>query len=237
MSIDTPANPPVDAFEAALAVTEAAPVVEEVIAPVIEDVVEETTTEENDENAEFRTALRNAPGEWFVVHSYAGYEKKVKGNLVNRIQSLNMEEFIFQIEVPEEEVRELKNGAIKVVKRNVFPGYVLVRMELSDESWSCVRNTPGVTGFVGNAHHPSPLTLSEVENILAPRPLKKGGKIEMKDIDYAIGESITVMDGPFATLPATISEIMPEQAKLKVLVSIFGRETPVELSFHQVQKI
>jgi transcription termination/antitermination protein NusG len=237
MSIDTPANPPVDAFEAALAVTEVAPVVEEVIAPVIEDVTDESASEENDENAEFRAALRNAPGEWFVVHSYAGYEKKVKGNLVNRIQSLNMEDFIFQIEVPEEEVRELKNGAIKVVKRNVFPGYVLVRMELSDESWSCVRNTPGVTGFVGNAHHPSPLTLSEVENILAPRPLKKGGKIEMKDIDYAIGESITVMDGPFATLPATISEIMPEQAKLKVLVSIFGRETPVELSFHQVQKI
>jgi len=237
MSIDTPANPPVDAFEAALAVTEVAPVVEEVIAPVIEDVTDESVSEENDENAEFRAALRNAPGEWFVVHSYAGYEKKVKGNLVNRIQSLNMEDFIFQIEVPEEEVRELKNGAIKVVKRNVFPGYVLVRMELSDESWSCVRNTPGVTGFVGNAHHPSPLTLVEVENILAPRPLKKGGKIEMKDIDYAIGESITVMDGPFATLPATISEIMPEQAKLKVLVSIFGRETPVELSFHQVQKI
>jgi transcription termination/antitermination protein NusG len=237
MSIDTPANPPVDAFEAALAVTEVAPVVEEVIAPVIEDVTDESVSEENDENAEFRAALRNAPGEWFVVHSYAGYEKKVKGNLVNRIQSLNMEDFIFQIEVPEEEVRELKNGAIKVVKRNVFPGYVLVRMELSDESWSCVRNTPGVTGFVGNAHHPSPLTLAEVENILAPRPLKKGGKIEMKDIDYAIGESITVMDGPFATLPATISEIMPEQAKLKVLVSIFGRETPVELSFHQVQKI
>ena len=218
MSIDTPANPPVDAFEAALAVTDAAPVIEEVIAPVIEDVVEESATEEND-------------------HSYAGYEKKVKGNLVNRIQSLNMEDFIFQIEVPEEEVRELKNGAIKVVKRNVFPGYVLVRMELTDESWSCVRNTPGVTGFVGNAHHPSPLTLPEVENILAPRPLKKDGKIAMKDIDYAIGESITVMDGPFATLPATISEIMPEQAKLKVLVSIFGRETPVELSFHQVQKI
>ena len=237
MSIETPANPPVDAFEAALAVTEAAPVVEESITPVVEDVAQESATEENDENAEFRAALRSAPGEWFVVHSYAGYEKKVKGNLVNRIQSLNMEDYIFQIEVPEEEVRELKNGAIKVVKRNVFPGYVLVRMELTDESWSCVRNTPGVTGFVGNAHHPSPLTLTEVENILAPRPLKKGGKIEMKDIDYAIGESITVMDGPFATLPATISEIMPEQAKLKVLVSIFGRETPVELSFHQVQKI
>ena len=236
MSIDTPANPPMDAFEAALAVTETAPVIEEVLPPVVEDVITDTV-EENDENAEFRAALRNAPGEWFVVHSYAGYEKKVKGNLVNRIQSLNMEDFIFQIEVPEEEVRELQNGAIKVVKRNVFPGYVFVRMELTDESWSCVRNTPGVTGFVGNAHHPSPLTLTEVENILAPRPLKKDGKIDMKDIDYAIGESITVMDGPFATLPATISEIMPEQAKLKVLVSIFGRETPVELSFHQVQKI
>lgn len=237
MSIETPANPPVDAFEAALAVSESAPVIEESVVAAIEDVVEESKTEENDENAEFRSALRSAPGEWFVVHSYAGYEKKVKGNLVNRIQSLNMEDFIFQIEVPEEEVRELKNGSIKVVKRNVFPGYVLVRMELTDESWSCVRNTPGVTGFVGNAHHPSPLTLPEVENILAPRPLKKGGKIEMKDVDYSIGEAITVMDGPFATLPATISEIMPEQAKLKVLVSIFGRETPVELSFHQVQKI
>ena len=170
MSIETPANPPVDAFEAALAVTEATPVVEEIITPVVEDVAQESAAEENDENAEFRAALRSAPGEWFVVHSYAGYEKKVKGNLVNRIQSLNMEDYIFQIEVPEEEVRELKNGAIKVVKRNVFPGYVLVRMELTDESWSCVRNTPGVTGFVGNAHHPSPLTLTEVENILAPRP-------------------------------------------------------------------
>jgi transcriptional antiterminator NusG len=237
MSIETPANPPVDAFEAALAVNDSTPEIEESVAQVTEDSAEDIVLDENDENAQFRAALRSAPGEWFVVHSYAGYEKKVKGNLVNRIQSLNMEDFIFQIEVPEEEVRELKNGAIKVVKRNVFPGYVLVRMELTDESWSCVRNTPGVTGFVGNAHHPSPLTLTEVENILAPRPLKKGGKIEMKDVDYSIGESITVMDGPFATLPATISEIMPEQAKLKVLVSIFGRETPVELSFHQVQKI
>jgi transcriptional antiterminator NusG len=234
----------VDAFEAALSVPEV------VVAP-IEEIIEnvsvaetamdtqsaEVESEEIDENSEFRAALRSAPGEWFVVHSYAGYEKKVKANLANRIQSLNMEDYVFQIEVPEEEVRELKNGAIKVVKRNVFPGYVLVRMDLTDESWSCVRNTPGVTGFVGNAHHPSPLTLDEVENILAPRPVKKDGKIEMKDIDYIIGESITVMDGPFATLPATISEIMPEQAKLKVLVSIFGRETPVELSFHQVQKI
>jgi transcriptional antiterminator NusG len=242
MSIDTPANPPVDAFEAALSLPESVSAPVEEITPEVASAIAETPeaqdqVEEIDENSEFRAALRSAPGEWFVVHSYAGYEKKVKANLANRIQSLNMEDYVFQIEVPEEEVRELKNGAIKVVKRNVFPGYVLVRMDLTDESWSCVRNTPGVTGFVGNAHHPSPLTLDEVENILAPRPLKKDGKIEMKDIDYIIGESITVMDGPFATLPATISEIMPEQAKLKVLVSIFGRETPVELSFHQVQKI
>jgi transcriptional antiterminator NusG len=203
MSIDTPANPPVDAFEAALSLPES------VITPVEETALE--TVE----------VIADAPE---------------AQDQVEEIDE-NMEDYVFQIEVPEEEVRELKNGAIKVVKRNVFPGYVLVRMDLTDESWSCVRNTPGVTGFVGNAHHPSPLTLDEVENILAPRPLKKDGKIEMKDIDYIIGESITVMDGPFATLPATISEIMPEQAKLKVLVSIFGRETPVELSFHQVQKI
>ena len=243
MSIETPANPPVDAFEAALATSDVsteqnhADEAQTNVESAVTESAVESPVEESDENSEFRTALRNAPGEWFVVHSYAGYEKKVKANLANRIQSLNMEDYVYQIEVPEEEVRELKNGAIKVVKRNVFPGYVLVRMDLTDESWSCVRNTPGVTGFVGNAHHPSPLTLDEVENILAPRPLKKDGKIEMKDVDYTIGESITVMDGPFATLPATISEIMPEQAKLKVLVSIFGRETPVELSFHQVQKI
>jgi transcriptional antiterminator NusG len=148
-----------------------------------------------------------------------------------------MEDYIFQIEVPEEEVMEIKNGQRKQVKRNVFPGYVLVRMDLTDESWSCVRNTPGVTGFVGNAHHPSPLTLTEVENILAPRPVKKSDKIDIRMIDFEINESVTVMDGPFATLPATIAEIMPEQGKLKVLVSIFGRETPVELSFNQVQKI
>jgi len=140
--------------------------------PSADLVVEEN--EENDENAEFRRALRTQPGEWFVIHSYAGYEKKVKTNLESRIHTLNMEDFIFQVEVPEEEITEIKNGQRKQVKRNVFPGYVLVRMDLTDESWSCVRNTPGVTGFVGNAHHPSPLTLSEVENILAPRPAKGG---------------------------------------------------------------
>jgi len=236
-----------DDFEAALAATATEDVVTSVVADevvgsqeaivAIEEEVALEVEEENDENAEFRRALRTAPGDWYVVHSYAGYEKKVKGNLANRITSLNMEDYIFQVEVPEEEVMEVKNGQRKQVKRNVFPGYVLVRMELSDESWSCVRNTPGVTGFVGNAHHPSPLTLTEVENILAPRPVKKSDKIDIRMIDFEINESVTVMDGPFATLPATISEIMPEQGKLKVLVSIFGRETPVELSFHQVQKI
>jgi transcriptional antiterminator NusG len=242
-----------DAFEAALAASAtdlATPQVEEVIEEVINtsasadsdvalssDEDGDIESDENDPNAEFRRALRVAPGDWYVVHSYAGYEKKVKGNLQNRIQSLNMEDYIFQIEVPEEEVMEIKNGQRKQVKRNVFPGYVLVRMDLTDESWSCVRNTPGVTGFVGNAHHPSPLTLTEVENILAPRPVKKSDKIDIRMIDFEINESVTVMDGPFATLPATISEIMPEQGKLKVLVSIFGRETPVELSFNQVQKI
>ena len=226
-----------DAFEAALASSaESAEIVPETVVAV-EEPTEAVEATEEDPNAEFRRALENAPGEWFVVHSYAGYEKKVKANLQNRINTLHMEDYIYQIEVPEEEFKELKNGQIKVVKRNVYPGYVLVRMELTDESWSAVRNTPGVTGFVGNAHHPSPLSLDEVEKILAPRPTKKDGKPEIKHVDFSIGESVTVMDGPFATLPASISEIMPEQAKLKVLVSIFGRETPVELGFNQVQKI
>ena len=239
-----------DAFEAALAASaeEIATPTEEVIqAPVVDVIVEDLAlasdedgdieSDENDPNAEFRRTLRAAIGDWYVIHSYAGYEKKVKGNLANRIQSLNMEDYIFQVEVPEEEVMEVKNGARKMVKRNIYPGYVLVRMDLTDESWSVVRNTPGVTGFVGNAHNPSPLSMDEVEKILAPRPVKKSDKPDIKVVDFEVGESVTVMDGPFATLPASISEIMPEQAKLKVLVSIFGRETPVELSFHQVQKI
>ena len=244
-----------DAFEAALAANAdeltavvAAPVeeiVEEVIstdAPVDDlalasDADGDLDSDENDPNAEFRRTLRAAIGDWYVVHSYAGYEKKVRDNLHNRINSLHMEDYIFQIEVPEEEVMEIKNGQRKQVKRNIYPGYVLVRMELTDESWTAVRNTPGVTGFVGNAHHPSPLSMDEVEKILAPRPVKKSDKAEIRVVDFEVGESVTVMDGPFATLPASISEIMPEQAKLKVLVSIFGRETPVELSFAQVQKI
>jgi transcriptional antiterminator NusG len=244
-----------DAFEAALAANADeltagvdAPV-EEVVAEVISidapvddlalasDEDGDLESDENDPNAEFRRTLRAAIGDWYVVHSYAGYEKKVRDNLHNRITSLHMEDYIFQIEVPEEEVTEIKNGQRKQVKRNIYPGYVLVRMELTDESWTAVRNTPGVTGFVGNAHHPSPLSMDEVEKILAPRPVKKSDKADIRVVDFEVGESVTVMDGPFATLPASISEIMPEQAKLKVLVSIFGRETPVELSFGQVQKI
>ena len=218
----------------------------DVVVEVEEDVTpafdEDVTLDDDgqvldDPLAEFRRALHNAPGDWFVIHSYAGYENRVKGNLENRIQSLNMEDFIFQIEVPKEEITEIKNGERKQVTRNIFPGYVLVRMDLTDESWTVVRNTPGVTGFVGHGHNPNPLTFSEVEAILAPRPLKKSERPQIKVVDFEIGESVTVMDGPFATLPASISEIMPEQAKLKVLVSIFGRETPVELSFSQVQKI
>ena len=191
----------------------------------------------DDPMEEFRAKLRLAPGDWYVVHSYAGYENRVRSNLEHRIQSLGMEDYIFQIEVPQEEVTEIKNGQRKQVKRNVFPGYVLVRMDLTDESWSTVRNTPGVTGFVGHTHRPSPLTLDEVEKILAPHPVKKSDKPEIRVVDFEVGESVTVMDGPFATLPASINEIMPEQQKLKVLVSIFGRETPVELSFSQVQKL
>jgi transcriptional antiterminator NusG len=184
-----------DAFEAALAANAdelAQPVIETPEAEAVETVAADASSvddlalasdedgdiesDENDPNAEFRRTLRAAIGDWYVIHSYAGYEKKVKGNLVNRIQSLNMEDYIFQIEVPEEEVMEIKNGQRKMVKRNIYPGYVLVRMELTDESWSAVRNTPGVTGFVGNAHHPSPLSMDEVEKILAPRPVKKSDK-------------------------------------------------------------
>jgi len=245
-----------DAFEAALAANAdelAQPGIESSVEEVVETVAAEASSvddlalasdedgdiesDENDPNAEFRRTLRAAIGDWYVIHSYAGYEKKVKGNLANRIHTLNMEEYIFQVEVPEEEVMEVKNGARKMVKRNIYPGYVLVRMDLTDESWSVVRNTPGVTGFVGNAHNPSPLSMDDVEKILAPRPQKKADKADIKFVDFEVGESVTVMDGPFATLPASISEIMPEQAKLNVLVSIFGRETPVELSCTQFQKL
>ncbi len=190
--------------------------------------------------AEFKTQLRRSPGDWYVIHSYAGYENRVKANLENRTQSLNMEDYIFQVEVPMEEVTEIKNGQRKLVRRVRIPGYVLVRMDLSDESWGAVRHTPGVTGFVGHTHQPVPLSLDEVFSMLAPslEPAEQATrKPEVKVVDFEVGETVTVMEGPFETLPATISEINADAQKLKVLVSIFGRETPVELSFGDVSKI
>jgi transcription termination/antitermination protein NusG len=189
--------------------------------------------------ARFTAELRQLPGEWYVVHSYAGYENRVKANLESRIQSLNMEDYIFQIEVPVHQVMEIKGGKRQQVSEKVLPGYILVRMELTDESWAVVRNTPGVTGFVGLSSRPSPLSVGEVASLLAPEPEEAAVKTEVTRaaVEFSVGESVTVMDGPFATLPATVNEINPDTQKLKVLVSIFGRETPVELSFDQVSKI
>jgi len=197
-----------------------------------------------------RTKLKMQFGDWYVIHSYAGYENKVKTNLESRIQSLDMEDYIFEVQVPVEDVVEIKNGKRQQVQRKVFPGYILVRMDLNDESWGAVRNTPGVTGFVGATSRPSPLTIDEVVKILAPATQKAaavatgkpaaesvGAAATPVTVEYEVGESVTVMDGPFATLPATISEIDAMHQKLHVLVSIFGRETPVELTFNQVSKI
>lgn len=199
----------------------------------------------------FKDDLRSKVGDWYVVHSYAGYENRVKANLETRITSLNMEDYIFEIQVPMEEVTEIKGGQRKLVRRVRMPGYVVVRMDLTDESWGAVRHTPGVTGFVGNAHQPVPLTFDEVYSMIKPADLEAaaaaaaaGGTAsassagrETTVVDFEVGESVTVMDGPFETLPATISEINADTQKLKVLVSIFGRETPVELSFSQVTKL
>ena len=194
-----------------------------------------------DAQEEFMRELRMLPGDWYVVHSYAGYENRVKTNLESRIQSLNMEDYIFQIEVPVHMVTEIKGGKRQQVSEKVLPGYILVRMELTDESWAAVRNTPGVTGFVGLSSRPSPLSLDEVSSLLAPVPEEKAAKkaetMRAAAVDFEVDQSVTVMDGPFATLPATVSEINPDTQKLKVLVSIFGRETPVELSFDQVSKL
>jgi transcriptional antiterminator NusG len=195
--------------------------------------------DELDPVAQFTEELRRLPGEWYVVHSYAGYENRVKANLESRTQSLNMEDYIFQIEVPVHQVIEIKGGKRQQVSEKVLPGYILVRMDLIDESWAVVRNTPGVTGFVGLSSRPSPLSLREVGSLLAPEPEEAAAKAEVTRaaVEFAVGESVTVMDGPFATLPATVNEINADTQKLKVLVSIFGRETPVELSFDQVSKI
>ncbi|WP_432497526.1 transcription termination/antitermination protein NusG [Kineococcus gypseus] len=214
------------------------------------DAVPADADEDVDEAEEFRKKLRRMPGEWFVIHSYAGYENRVKTNLETRMTSLNMEDYIFQVEVPMEEVVEVKNGQRKNVRRVRIPGYVLVRMDLTDESWGAVRHTPGVTGFVGNTHQPVPLSTDEVFSMLAPALQKAapgaaagastGGAAAAaapRVVDFEVGESVTVMEGPFETLPATISEISADRRKLTVLVSIFGRETPVELDFNQVAKI
>ena len=208
-----------------------------------DDAASEETEEAEEAEADpveaYTAELRQLPGDWYVVHSYAGYENRVKGNLESRTQSLNMEDYIFQIEVPVHQVTEIKGGKRQQVQEKVLPGYILVRMDLTDESWAAVRNTPGVTGFVGLSSRPSPLSLTEVATLLAPEPQEKAAKTEVTRlaVEYEVGESVTVMDGPFATLPATVNEINPDTQKLKVLVSIFGRETPVELSFDQVAKI
>jgi transcription termination/antitermination factor NusG len=204
------------------------------------DGQEEEEKKPDDAREEFERELRMLPGDWYVVHSYAGYENRVKTNLESRIQSLNMEDYIFQIEVPVHQVTEIKGGKRQQVQEKVLPGYILVRMDLTDESWAVVRNTPGVTGFVGLSSRPSPLQLGEVANLLAPEPepgTKQAEAARPSKVEFEVGESVTVMDGPFATLPATVNEINSDTQKLKVLVSIFGRETPVELSFDQVTKI
>ncbi|MGW0853880.1 transcription termination/antitermination protein NusG [Streptomyces sp. NPDC002690] len=224
------------------------------------DESEDDADEESEEAAEpaapvdpvaaLREELRTLPGEWYVIHTYAGYEKRVKANLEQRAVSLNVEEFVYQAEVPEEEIVQIKNGERKNVRQNKLPGYVLVRMDLTNESWGVVRNTPGVTGFVGNAYDPYPLTLDEIVKMLAPEAEEKAAReaaeaagkpaparrVEVQVLDFEVGDSVTVTDGPFATLQATINEINADSKKVKGLVEIFGRETPVELSFDQIQK-
>ncbi|REF37292.1 transcription termination/antitermination protein NusG [Thermasporomyces composti] len=195
---------------------------------------------EDDALAEFRAALRSKPGEWYVIHTYSGMENRVKSNLENRIQSLNMEDYIYEVVVPQEEVAEIKNGQRRMVRRTTLPGYVLVRMELTDESWAAVRHTPSVTGFVGHAHQPVPLSLEEVEQMLAPTIVQAKEPEKKKApevVDFQVGDSVMVVDGPFATLHATITEINPDARRVRALVEIFGRETPVELSFNQIQKV
>lgn len=211
---------------------------------------EEEPAEPVDPVAALREELRTLPGEWYVIHTYAGYENRVKTNLEQRAVSLNVEDYIFQAEVPQEEVVQIKNGDRKTIRQNKLPGYVLVRMDLTNESWGVVRNTPGVTGFVGNAYDPYPLTLDEIVKMLAPEAEEKAAreaaeaegkpaparKVEVQVLDFEVGDSVTVTDGPFATLQATINEINADSKKVKGLVEIFGRETPVELSFDQIQK-
>lgn len=223
-----------------------------------EEAADESPEEPADDDPleAFRRELWAKPGDWFVVHTYSGMENRVKSNLENRIISLNMEDYIHEIVVPTEEVAEIKNGQRKMVKRTVLPGYVLVRMDLTDESWAAVRHTPSVTGFVGHSHQPVPLSMTEVENMLAPAvvaraeaeaaaagtaaPAAAGATTAKKPVevaDFDVSDSVMVVDGPFATLHATITEINAESQRVKALVEIFGRETPVELSFSQIQRV
>ena len=255
----TPEDAPVDAVEDTDDVTPAAGDADQTDeadeadeADEVEDTDADAAAEADDPLEAFRRELWAKPGDWFVVHTYSGMEKRVKHNLENRIISLNMEDYIHEIVVPTEEVAEIKNGQRKMVTRTVLPGYVLVRMDLTDESWSAVRHTPSVTGFVGHSHQPVPLSMSEVEDMLAPAVVavaeaeaaasgEKGASttprkpVEVADFD--VSDSVMVVDGPFATLHATITEINAESQRVKALVEIFGRETPVELSFSQIQKV
>jgi transcription termination/antitermination protein NusG len=216
-----------------------------------EAVVEEEDTVE-DPYEEFRSELRFLPGKWYVIHSYAGFERRVKANIEQRRESMAMADYIYQVEVPMEDVVEIKNGQRKMVTRVRIPGYVLVRMDLNEESWSVIRHTPGVTGFVGNAHNPTPLrfeeafgmlkSLVEIKDVAPAKGAKAGAGAGAQraipaEVDFETGETITIKDGSFAGLPGTISEIKPESGKLTVLVSLFERETPVELSFDQVTKL
>jgi transcriptional antiterminator NusG len=247
---------PVEADEAADArVAEADEIDGAVMAAEVDATVDEALVdadEELDPIAEMRAVLSAQPGDWYVLHTYAGYENRVRSNIEQRKASLNMEDYIYQVEVPVENVLVIKNGKRQNVEQKKFPGYVYIRMDLTDESWSVVRNTPNVTGFVGMTNRPSPLSLAEVASVLAePAAPKKataqvgggtattsgGGAAAVPLVDFSLGESVTVMDGPFASLPATITEINAESQRLKVLVSIFGRETPVELKFSDVAKI
>ena len=221
----------------------------EAAAEATEEEAEEAAA---DPYAEFRAELRFLPGKWYVIHSYAGFERRVKANIEQRRESMAMADYIYQVEVPMEDVVEIKNGQRKMVTRVRIPGYVLVRMDLNEESWSVIRHTPGVTGFVGNAHNPTPLRFEEAFGMLkslveikdvAPAKGAKGGaaagatRAIPAEVDFEVGETITIKDGSFAGLPGTISEIKPESGKLTVLVSLFERETPVELSFDQVTKL
>jgi transcriptional antiterminator NusG len=229
---------------------------EDLAADDVEESVEEPVAEVDtvvDPLEEFRRALREKVGDWFVVHTYSGMENRVKANLENRITSLNMEDYIHEIVVPTEDVAEIKNGQRKLRTKPALPGYVLVRMDLTDESWAAVRHTPSVTGFVGHSHQPVPLGLDEVEAMLAPAVqaqaeaaavAESGGTAPAKTAsraqvvaDFDVSDSVMVVEGPFATLHATITEINAEAQRVKALVEIFGRETPVELSFSQIQKV